>query len=159
MPTPRRAALAGIAAAMALLVCVSAYLPRLAEDKRRDALAAVSSDPRQAAEDAALARRLDPYSLDALFTASSIAMGRGDRDGALEPLLRATKIEPDSQDAWRRLEVADLVYGLPFGAAEAELGQLRSDTLSRFTVKGVAAKLFVAEVPPTASPTAYGTPP
>jgi O-antigen ligase len=154
-----RLAVAGAALA-ALAVAALAYLPVLSEQKRLDALAEAGGRPRDlaaAADDASLAHRLDPFAVEPLFTAASIAQARGQTRHAFELLADATATQPDNSKTWA--ELAQRTTN-PHDAAMAAEEQARTDPLS-FTDIGpvVSSASFSRLHPSAASPTAFGTPP
>ncbi len=160
LPRPRAGALATLAVVAAIAFAVSAWLPALSEQKRLHALAIADSNPSGAADSAALARRLDPLSIEALLTQSSIAAGKNDQDGVLEPLIKASKVEPESRDVWRRLFTAYNFYGYTAQSFETLRHSIVTDPLAfRGSRADIAAEIFESRAPPGASPTAYGTPP
>lgn len=160
VPLQRRGALVFVTMVGILAFAVSAWLPALSEQKRLHALAIAASDPAGAADSVRLARKLDPLSVDALFTQSSIAAGRDDEQGALEPLITATLIEPDSQAVWRQYFNGLVRYGY-IDAGVAALPHLReTDPVTyKNPVSALRGLVFAASVPPAQSPTAFGTPP
>ena len=71
-----------------------------------------------------------------------------------------TDIEPDSWQSWVRLASAENQLGDRAGAAEAVRRWTETDPLAtRPLQRSLAASLFELVAPPSASPTAYGTPP
>jgi O-Antigen ligase/Tetratricopeptide repeat len=159
---PRAPLLAAVGAALAAVaISASAALPSLSEGKRLDALrAAADGSLRQAAEDAALARRLDPLALEPLFTASIIAARRGRLQEAATLLQRAAALEPDSADVWRRLATIYLSVDDREGAIQALRRLAETDPLTYGAAPGaVGGVLFQLEAPPPSSAGAYGTPP
>ena len=87
---------------------VSAYLPVLAEDRQLDALATAESSPEELEEalaDAELAHRLNPFAIEPLFTASSLASRAGD-DATAAIAARGRVVQPDNWQPWRRLLTA-----------------------------------------------------
>jgi O-Antigen ligase/Tetratricopeptide repeat len=159
---PRAPLLVAVGAALAAVaISASAALPSLSEGKRIDALrAAADGSLREAAEDAALARRLDPLAVDPLFTASTIAARRGRLREAATLLQKAATLEPDSAEVWERLAA---IY-LSLDAREAAVGALErlaeADPLTYGSEPGaVGGVLFQLEAPPSSSAGASGTPP
>ena len=155
---PAIAAAAGAAAAIA----VSAALPALSEGKRLQALEDASAGRalEDAAADAEDAEGLNPYALDPRFTAASIARVRGRLPEELGALIEAARTQPDSFEPWRQLVIAYSFHGLRSRDADALEQWTRTDPLLfRDIAPAIAAQLFRLRHPPSASPTAFGTPP
>lgn len=162
--TPRRPALAGALAALAVAAMVaSAYLPVLAEDRQLDALAmsgGSSAELESALADAELANRLNPFAVEPLFTASALAASAGEDGRALQLLQQAAETQPDNWLPWRRLLTAYANDGYLSEAAEAYGEFVRTDPLQRGASEAqIRAGAFALRYPPAASATAFGTPP
>jgi O-Antigen ligase len=158
--TARRAAAGAAAVVFAMGMLVSGALPAASEELRLDALAAVEAgDLEQAEDDADLAMRLNPFSLEATFTAASI----GDRAGmplrALRLLEEAADARRESWPVWRRLAVAHSNWRSRRFAdairewADADPLFFEQEVLRR------RREVFLALHPANDSPTAFGTPP
>ena len=161
---PRHAALAGAAAALAIAtIAASAYLPVFAEDRQLDALAASDGSPEELEEalaDAELAHRLNPFAVEPLFTASSLASRAGDEGRSLQLLRDAAEVQPDNWQPWRRLLTAYAAAGYLEEASDAYEEFVRTDPLQPgVTEEQIRAGAFTLRYPPTASPTVFGTPP
>jgi hypothetical protein len=166
-PRPLRRApaiLAGAATALAAAaLATSAALPALSQGERLqalDAAAAGKGSLDQAGDDARRAHDLDPLSIDPLFTEASVA--RAQRRGrlAVSYLQQAADTEPDSWQTWVRLARAEVQLGDRAGAVEAVRRWTETDPLRTRPLRpSLAASLFELTAPPSASPTAYGTPP
>jgi hypothetical protein len=163
-PARMRAALAGAVATLAAVaLAVSSYLPVLSEQRRIDALAdsdGPSPDLTDAAADADLAHRLDPFAVEPLLTGASIADRRGMPRQKLELLVEAARTQPDRWQVWQRLYYAYLLAGYPDAAAGALREFQRTDPLDRRDAAvRTGANVFSFRHPPDSSPTAFGTPP
>jgi O-antigen ligase len=118
----RALALAGAAALLALFT-VSAVLPALAREKTSQAFDALQEaaggrpgDLPEGAEAAALARRLDPFSVEPLLAAAGIAERRGQTELAAELLVDAVERQPDNPRVWVRLARLQVLLGdIPAG--------------------------------------------
>ncbi len=162
-PPARRPApilLAVASALAAVLLVASAALPSLAETKRVESLRdAGSGSFGAAASDADLAHKLDPLSVEPLFTEASIARSRGDDAEAASLLAEATRLQPDNFETWQRLASLEAALGDYAGAARAIRRQADDNPLAFQARPNVADLLYPLEVPPQQSPTAFGTPP
>jgi O-antigen ligase/polysaccharide polymerase Wzy-like membrane protein len=151
-----------IATAVGVAFAASAAMPAVAENRRLASLLVAGGDAgslNRAALEASTAHRLNPLSIEPILAAASIAINRGQTEKATELLLEAARIEPDNFRAWERL--AELALGLGddalVGAASVEWR--RTDPLVfREEPPVEASGFFLVEVPPSTSPTAYGTP-
>lgn len=163
-PTPARrpapVLLAVASALAAVLLAASAALPLLAETKRVESLRdAGSGSFHAAAADADLAHKLDPLSVEPLFTEASIARSRGDDAEAASLLAEATRLQPDNFETWQRLAALEAALGDYAGAARAIRRQAEDNPLAFQVRPNVGDLLYSLEVPPQRSPTAFGTPP
>ena len=144
-------------------MAASAYLPVIADDRQLDALATANSSPQaleEALADAELAHRLNPFAIEPLFTASSLAARAGDDARALQLLREATEVQPDNWLPWRRLLTAYASAGYLEDASKAYEEFVRTDPLQRgATDAEIRAGAFTLRYPPAASATAFGTPP
>jgi hypothetical protein len=162
-PSAVRATIAGGGAALAAgALLASAALPSLSEGRRLDALEQASSGEglKRAADDAERAEELNPFSVDPRFTMASIARVRRRPPEELHALIEAARTQPDNWEPWRQLVVAYTFYGSPRRNADALEQWTRTDPLL-FRGKGrtLPAQIFTLRYPPSASPTAFGTPP
>jgi hypothetical protein len=155
-----------LAAAGAIVIAgslaVSALLPALSEDARLQALEKASAgEPlRKAAADAERATELNPFSADARFTAASIAAGRGRHLESLGELTEAARSQPDNWEAWKRLFFAYTFLGYRQRAADSYFEWARTDPLAvSEQLPMTAGQIFSLRYPPSASATAFGTPP
>jgi tetratricopeptide (TPR) repeat protein len=94
-------------AALLCLFAVSALLPWLSKDLASDALAQASSgkpaDLREAAKKAETASRLNPFSVQPLFAAASVAQRSGQPAKAGKLFVEAIERQPDNAITWFRL--------------------------------------------------------
>jgi hypothetical protein len=158
---PAAPALLAIACALgAVLLAASAALPSLAETKRLEALRdAGAGSLKGAASDAELSHKLDPLSVDPLFTEAGIAHSRGQNARAITLLAEATRLQPDNYVTWQRLGQLELSLG-NYAAAASTIHRQAKDNPLAFQVRPNAGdSLYPLEVPPQRSPTAFGTPP
>jgi hypothetical protein len=162
---PRHPVLAGAAAALgAAAMVASAYLPVLAENRQLDALAESGggspAELQAALDDADLAHQLNPFAIEPLLTASSLADRAGDETGSLRYLQEAAETQPDNSQPWVRLLAAYTNGGYLAQASDAYEEYVRTDPLQRGASEArIRAGAFNLRYPPTASPTAFGTPP
>jgi O-Antigen ligase len=144
----------------AVLLAASAALPSLAETKRVQALRdAGSGSVKEASSDADLAHKLDPLSVEPLFTEASIAHSRGDDGKAASLLAEATRLQPDNFETWQRLGALQATLGDYKGAARAIRREAQDNPLVFEARPNPGDLLYPLEVPPDRSPTAFGTPP
>ena len=158
-----RAVLAGVTVALtAAALAASAGLPALSVGERLQALDA-SVGPgslEDAAADADLAHELDPLSVEPLFTQASVAQAQGRPRLAAGYLEQATETQPDNWETWKRLATIEIQLGdSPAGAAAVRRWGDTDPFLLKKAGTSIVGNLFALEVPPTRSPTAYGTPP
>ncbi len=152
--------LSAASALAAVLLAASAALPSLAETKRVEALRdAGNGSLRGAASDADLAHKLDPLSVEPLFTEASIARSRGNDAEAASLLAEATRLQPDNFETWQRFGALELTLGDYRGAARAIRRQAEDNPLAFEARPNAGDLLYPLEVPPQRSPTAFGTPP
>ncbi len=159
---PRGAAIAAatLAAAAALALASSSYLPVVSETKRLDALDALDSDPAKALDDAKLARRLNPLSVDNLVTLAGVQASQGHTLASIASLQEATQVAPEDSDAWRQLITGYVLADFKIEGARVLLHLLVTDPFRyRHSAKRARADLFLYTVAPRDSPTAFGTPP
>jgi hypothetical protein len=92
---------------VAVAVIALAALPAVARDLTDNALSRAAggtpADLRAAGEQAALAKRLNPYAVDALFAQASIAERGNQGDVAGRLLVEAVERQPDNPATWVRL--------------------------------------------------------
>jgi hypothetical protein len=102
----RGAVLAG-GAAVICLFAVSAMLPWLSKNLTSDALAEASSgkpaDLREAAKKAEAASRLNPFAVQPLFAAATVAQRSGQPEKAGRLFIEAIERQPDNATTWFRL--------------------------------------------------------
>ena len=153
--------LVAVASALAaVLLAASAALPSLSETERVQALRdAGGGSFKEASSDANLSHKLDPLSVEPLFTEASIARSRDDNTKAVSLLAEATRVQPDNFETWQRLSALELALGDYRGAAHAILREANDNPLAFEARPNPADLLFPLEVPPNRSPTAFGTPP
>jgi hypothetical protein len=157
---PASVLLAAASAVAAVLLAASAALPSLSETKRVEALRdAGSGSLGSAASDADLAHKLDPLSVEPLFTEASIAHSRGNDTEAASLLAEATRLQPDNFETWQRLAALEATLGDYAGAARAIRRQAEDNPLAFQARPNGGDLLYSLEVPPQRSPTAFGTPP
>jgi hypothetical protein len=164
LPGPSGTARAIGLGAMTLVLCVfavSAALPSLSAGMAKDALVAASSASparlEHAQATAELAARLNPLSDDGLRSAATVASHRGDPVRAREYLLDAVRRDPSDVQAWAQLANIELQLGDPHGALRAAGRVLALDPESKLS-RSLASQADQQATPPSASPTATGTP-
>jgi hypothetical protein len=158
---PTAPALLAVACALgAVLLATSAALPSLAETKRLEALGDAGAGSLKGAEaDAELSHRLDPLSVDPLFTEAGIAHSRGQNARAATLLAKATRLQPDNYVTWQRLGQLELSLG-DYAAAASTIRREAKDNPLFFQIRpNPGDSVYPLEVPPQSSPTAFGTPP
>jgi hypothetical protein len=156
---PAPVLIAVASAVAAVLLAASAALPSLSETKRVEALRdAGSGSLRGAASDADLAHKLDPLSVEPLFTEANIASVRGDNAEAVSLLAEATRLQPDNFETWQRLGQAEYQLGDYAAAARAIRRQAEDNPLIFLARPNAGDLLYPLTVPPQRSPTAFGTP-
>ncbi|HSD78959.1 MAG TPA: hypothetical protein VLA98_16195, partial [Solirubrobacteraceae bacterium] len=145
------------------LVATSALLPAWSRD-RADAAFRAACDPRAdagalqaAAADARLSSKLDPPAIGPQFAAAAVAERRGRPLEARGELLEAVREQPDSAEAWARLATLALAMADRPGALAAARRALSLDPHEPRLV-ALARQMESAQVPPSSSPTATGTP-
>jgi O-Antigen ligase len=157
---PGTALLAVASALAAVLFVASAALPSLAETKRVDALRAAGAGRlHDAFADASLAHKLNPLSVEPLFTEAGIAHARGQDRRAASLLAQATYLQPDNFETWLRLGQLEIALGDNPAAAYAIRRQAEDNPLSFAARPNIGDQLYPLLVPPQRSPTAFGTPP
>ena len=129
-PLGRGAALA-LGGVVAAGVIALAALPAIARELTSDALSQASSntpaDLTAAGEKAALAKRLNPYSVDPVFAQAAIAE-RGNQPAAAAGLLvEAVERQPDNPATWSRLARFQLLTDDPRGARRSLITALSLD--------------------------------
>jgi hypothetical protein len=188
-PLERRRGLPALLGAGVLLAlfAVSALLPALARDESNDALATAAkrgpANLREADKKAATARRVDPYSIEAIFTSADLALRRGDVARAASLLADAVREQPDNPRLWTRLARVQALFNDAQGAQRSARTAFELDPFSfiLFTLGGlvtydssrsatatgtplperapVPTLPSAPDTPPSASPTPQGTPP
>ena len=149
------------AAVAALALIASAALPSLSEDARLRALdLAAAGKLGEATDEADLAHRLNPLSVEPLFAEASVAASRDRPREAFGFLEQAARTQPDNWRADGRLVLAFSGLGEGGRAAAAWRTWAEDDPLLFSRGRdAIAAKVFAAARPPAESPTAFGTPP
>jgi hypothetical protein len=160
-PRPAAPALLAVASAVgAVLLAASVALPSMSETKRIEALRdAGDGSLREAAAAAELAHKLDPLSVEPLFTAAGIAHSRGQIRRAGSLLAEATRLQPDNFETWQRLALFEDSIGDYSRAAQAIRRQAEDNPLAFQVRPNPGDLLYPLEVPSQRSPTAFGTPP
>lgn len=161
-PAARGSALAAIVAGL-LVAAVLAALPALAASRTERALDLAAQDDAEparladAAEQAELAARLFPVSVEPLFATASIAQRLGDRAQARRQVVRAIDRQPFSSEAWTRLVRLEIARG---DRAAIERGARRLVELDPQDagVLDLAQRAQSALTPPEGSATATGSP-
>jgi len=159
---PSGAVPGAVAAVAALAFAVSALLPATSEGLRLNALQQARSGNAlgDRAAEADLAHRLDPLSLEPLFTEGGIATLRSGSEQALRYFSEAALLQPDSWEGWRRVALTSIPLGDRATALKALARWAHTDPLYfRGLEKTFSATRFLLEAPPSRSPTAFGTPP
>jgi len=140
------------------LFAVSAALPALARERSDGALTLAAKggakNLREADEQAAAARRLDPFALDPVFTSADIARRRGDVQRTIDMLVEAVRRQPDNPRPWVNLALIQILLDDTRGALRSSRTALVLDPLSPtlFTLAGFLV------YDNTRSATATGTP-
>lgn len=123
-PRERRAGIAGIGVAAALLVVSLAQIPLfLSERYLRDGVAAGASDPAAAYEDLDRAADLNPWTPAPLVAEAQVALRTGDPNRALALLREASKRKPE--DWTPHLIAAVTLIPIDADAARRELEEAR----------------------------------
>jgi hypothetical protein len=157
---PAPGMLAAAAALGAVLLAASAVLPSLSQTKRLESLRdAAAGSLREAAADADFARKLDPLSVEPLFTEAGVAHRRGQNRKAVSLLVQATELQPDNFETWQRLAQLEVTLGDYTGAARAIRRQAEDNPLVFQAHPNAGDMVYPLRVPPQRSPTAFGTPP
>jgi hypothetical protein len=100
----RRAFLAPLPVALAIVVALSLLTPWFAERATRSAIAAIDDGrPVQALRDARDARSLNPLALDPLFTQAAAALQLGEVEAAGRLYVRAVRLQPLNPRPWYEL--------------------------------------------------------
>jgi hypothetical protein len=152
-----------VAGTLALVtVAVSAALPSWGETKTEGALASVerraTPDQLRAAQaDADFASRIDPVSYEPLLAASSLAARRGREAQARKYLMDAIRRAPNSVIVWLAVARFEVDRGDAANVYAALRHTLELDPRNR-TAPLILASQQLLSVPPSASPTATGTP-
>jgi len=148
-----------VAGGLALvLFVVSAALPALARERSNDALTLAAKggakNLREADEQAAAARRLDPFALDPVLTAADLSRRRGDVERSTDLLVQAVRRQPDNPKPWVRLAQIQVLLDDTRGALSSARTAFALDPLSPtlFTLAGFLV------YDNTRSATATGTP-
>ena len=161
----RRAVLgASVTAAAAAGLVASAWLPVLAENRRLDAqeLAAAGTPAalKEAAEQAALAKRLNPLSVEPLLTGANIATSANQPAEAVRLLRQAAELQPRDWRVDRELALRAIAVGDRDGAQRYLMAWARNDPFFfEGSTSATAASAFAFAYPAAGSPTAFGTPP
>jgi hypothetical protein len=150
---PRLVALA-LAAAFLCAAAVSAALPSLANDHvQRATAAAARGDLADAAEQADVARRLDPVAVDAILLEARVASVRRQFRFASQLLTQAVHRQPDNPDVWLGVARLELARGdVPAMRAAA------SRMLELDPVGSIGRVFFLSNDLGVRSATATGTP-
>ncbi len=158
---PAAPALIAVACALgAVLLAASVALPSLSETKRLEALRDAGGGSLQSAEsDAVLAHKLDPLSVEPLFTEAGLAHSRGQDRRAAELAAKATRLQPDNYTTWARLAQLEISLDDYPAAARALRREAQDNPLAFEFRPSPADQVYPLEVPPQLSPTAFGTPP
>jgi len=140
------------------LFAISAVLPALAREKSNDALTLAAKggtkNLREADEQAAAARKLDPFALDPVLTSADLARRRGDVERAVGMLVEAVRRQPDNPRPWVSLAQIQVLLDDTRGALRSARTAFALDPLSPtlFTLAGFLV------YDNTRSATATGTP-
>jgi O-Antigen ligase len=133
--------------AVSLAAAAALLTPWLADRRVRAAEDALSEGrPAEAAEQAASARSLNPFSVEPFFVAAAAAEAQGDKLDALRLYVRATELQPQNWRTWYELgsyEARLRSFGWaelhlarareldPFGPATRALADLREERVRR----------------------------
>ena len=145
--------------AVACVLIALAALPALAQSLTDSALTRAASntapDLRAGEEKAALAKRLNPFSVDPIFAQAAIAE-RGNRpDAAAGLLVEAVERQPDNPQTWTRLLRFQVLVDDSAAALKSVYTLLSLDPLAAYRVSGIVG-LTVYD--PARSASAAGTP-
>ncbi len=154
---------AGAAALAGAALAISVVLPALSDSRRLDAFVTASRHTPAATRDGAtqadLARRLNPLSIDPLLAEATIFSGGLRFDLAERSLYEAVRRQPESYRGWQALTAFLGTFDAP-GPIERALRRWSLTDPLTFE-KGPppqAGLAYPLELPPSRSPTAYGTP-
>ncbi len=155
---PGRGLALALGGAGAAFVIASAALPAIAEEMTSDALTQAAknteADLTAAGETAALAKRLNPFSVAPVFAQAAIAE-RGNRPAAAAGLLvEAVERQPDNPDTWARLARFQVLLDDSAGAVRSLIAAARLDP----AIKSIYSLLSFASYDQGRSATATGTP-
>ncbi len=148
-PAPRVAgrglllALGGLAAAVVIaLAALPAVARSLTDQALTRAAGGTADDLRAAGEQAALAKRLNPYAVDALFAQASIAERGNQGDEAGRLLVEAVERQPDNPATWLRLSRFQNLVDDSGGALDSLLVAVRLDPASKIVALSAAFIYF-----------------
>ena len=148
-PAPRVAgrglllALGGLAAAAVIaLATLPAAARSLTDQALSRAAQGTAGDLRAAGEQAALAKRLNPYAVDALFAQASIAERGNQGDEAARLLVEAVERQPDNPATWLRLSRFQTLVDDSGGALDSLLVAVRLDPASKVAAMSAAFIYF-----------------
>jgi len=165
-----------VGGAAAVLVIALAALPAIAKELSSDALSQAAknteADLTEAGEKAALAKRLNPFSVEPVFAQAAIAE-RGNQPAAAAGLLvEAVERQPDNPDTWTRLArfqvllddspgaLRSLITAASLDPATAMIYALvpfaSYDERRSATATGTPLPLPLPELPATPFPTPFG---
>jgi len=158
---PGRALALAAASLLAAAVLASSLLPALSDARADRAFRGATDRDAERLEDAAadaeLAARLDPYAVRPLFAAAAVAEGRGRLLEARQYLLDAVERQPWSVDAWTRLSRIAIRLADREGAVRAAAEALELDP-GNARVAAFARRAQGILAPPQGSATATATP-
>jgi hypothetical protein len=100
---PRTAGVACAAVIAALLAAWSQWQPQRSVEAQQEALALLARRPSEAEPAAQRAVRIDPVSVQALFTLSAVQQARGETALARATLQRAVRLQPSNPQVWASL--------------------------------------------------------
>lgn len=160
-PPGRRTFIAGLAAALAIVVGLGALVPARAQVKAREAEANLIPGNAGALRDASLyanqSRTLDPLSPQGFAVGSQAALALQRWTEARDLATQAVRLAPEDASAWRALAFVALAEHDRAGARIAAR-KLQELDPSAPTTREIATQATLDSAPPESSPTATATP-
>ncbi len=157
---PVRAVAFGVGVVLAAAFTVSAFLPWYSSKLTSDALSVASTGKQLQLEDAArrvaLAKRINPYSVQPLLAEASILERGNQGAAAYRTLVEAVRLQPANPSVWLRLSRLEFLLDLPGQATNSALVALQLDP--GLLVAGGGIALQLARSDPARSASVAGTP-
>jgi hypothetical protein len=155
-----RAIVFGIGCVAAGLIAVSAILPWYSSKLTNDALslASTNTEPnlKEAARKAALAKRLNPFTIQPLLAEASVLERGNQGAAAYDSLVEAVKLQPANSTTWLRLSRLEFLLDKPGAATSSALTALSLDPSTLLTGGGFVLQLVRND--PARSASVAGTP-